>query len=113
MTLTAVVNLGESPSHPNSGYDDVATLGAAACSNTHRICFYADCPDDDSATGHTFLQLVPAFGGQACRRDLAFGFYTAGLNKFTGDGIIYVCPVEMAVRIRTGERDHEALTHEH
>ena len=31
----------------------------------------------------------------------------------SGDGIIYVCPVEMAVRIRTGQRDHEALTHEH
>ncbi len=27
----------------------------------------------------------------------------------SGDGIIYVCPVEMAVRIRTGERDHDAL----
>ncbi len=31
----------------------------------------------------------------------------------SGDGIIYVCPVEMAVRIRTGQRDHEAVTHEH
>jgi len=31
----------------------------------------------------------------------------------SGDGIIYVCPVEMVVRIRTGQRDHEALTHEH
>jgi nitrogen regulatory protein P-II 1 len=27
----------------------------------------------------------------------------------SGDGVIYVCPVEMAVRIRTGERDRDAL----
>ena len=26
-----------------------------------------------------------------------------------GDGIIYVCPVDMAVKIRTGERDRDAL----
>jgi nitrogen regulatory protein P-II 1 len=30
-----------------------------------------------------------------------------------GDGIIYVSSVDMTIRIRTGERDHEALTHEH
>lgn len=27
----------------------------------------------------------------------------------SGDGIIYVCPVDMAVKIRTGERDRDAL----
>ena len=27
----------------------------------------------------------------------------------SGDGIIYVCPVEMAVRIRTGERGRDSL----
>ncbi len=29
----------------------------------------------------------------------------------TGDGLIFVYPVEEAVRIRTGERGHDALTH--
>jgi nitrogen regulatory protein P-II 1 len=29
-----------------------------------------------------------------------------------GDGIIFICPVDEVVRIRTGERGHEALTYE-
>jgi nitrogen regulatory protein P-II 1 len=29
-----------------------------------------------------------------------------------GDGIIFVCPVEEVIRIRNGERGHEALTYE-
>lgn len=32
-----------------------------------------------------------------------------GHTSRPGDGIIYVSPVDMAVKIRTGERDHDAL----
>ena len=74
--LIKVESLGESPSNPP--HDDVAVLGAAACS-MDQVCFFCDPPTaefpDDGWTGHSFLQLLTHGGPNGCDRRLAWGYY--------------------------------------
>ena len=49
----------------------------------------------------------PPEGGRPFRFDEAIA--AAAQTGRIGDGKIFVIPVESALRIRTGERDHEAI----